>query len=86
MILELHLSQYGFDAREQIRRATCDLPTGTYVRVHTGKAMPPIYGIIRRSPLDDVWHRTDLTWGFVHADPRSASMWRKFLENLEGSY
>jgi hypothetical protein len=82
-IFELHLVDYGHHVLEQIRRATCDLDPGTHVRIHTGRTMPPIWGIIIPSPLDESWFRSDLTWGWVIDQPRHYKHWQTYTSHFK---
>lgn len=83
-IIHVYLAEFGGDVRDQIRRQTCDLNPGTIVRIFTGWAMPPIWGIIIPSPLDESWFRSDLTWLWEHRDPRQAAKWIRYTEHFKG--
>jgi hypothetical protein len=83
--IAIKLNNYDGHVLEQIRRQTCELPSGTHVRVFTGWAMVPIWGIIIPSYLDEGWHRADLNWIWEHSDPRQRDKWNQYLLNFKGA-
>jgi hypothetical protein len=85
-VVEFELNPLFGDPREQIRRATCELPAGTNVRVVcTMKPIPLGFPLI--TYLDTEWYRADLNWQFK-ADPQNwelASGWQAIASYLGGS-
>jgi hypothetical protein len=83
-IIDVYLDKFGCDVREQIRRETCDLDPGTKVRIWTGWAMPPIWGIIIPNYLDQYWFRSDLTYIWEHSSDAQARKWELYTDHYKG--
>lgn len=82
-VIEFQLNPYLGDPREQIRRATCDLPSGTNIRVFC--TMPPIpIGSPIETWMDYEWYRRDLNWQFIGSPtrPEWASHWGQIANRI----
>lgn len=80
-VFEFELNPLLGDPREQIRRMTCDLPSGSYVRVICSMRAIP-FGSPILTYLDTGWYRDDIHWQFI-ADPKNwdwASGWRALAD------
>ena len=76
-VIEFDLNPILGDPREQIRRATCDLPTDTNIRVLCTMAPIPL-GFPIETWMDYEWYRSDLNWQFI--GNRSKPEWAKDWE------
>jgi hypothetical protein len=63
-VIEFDLNPLLGDPREQIRRATCDLPSDSNVRVVCRMAPVPL-GFPSASHTYTAWFRRDLTWQWL---------------------
>lgn len=85
-VVELELNRLFGDPREQIRRATGDLPPDTNVRVVCN--LPPVpLGFPIVTHLDTAWYRIDLNWQFLSAVNHWewASEWTAIANYLGGA-
>jgi hypothetical protein len=85
-VVEFDLNPLFGDPREQIRRATCDLPSGTNVRVICTMAPIPL-GFPTGATTYTAWFRRDLNWQFKAAPSNWewASAWQAIANFLGGS-
>lgn len=84
-VFEFELNPLLGDPREQIRRATCDLPADTNVRVVCTMAPIPI-GCPIETWMDYEWYRGDLNWQFIgtRTRPEWARGWEQIANHLGG--
>lgn len=86
-VIRIKLDPSQGDPREQIRRKTCDLPPGIFVRVQVNGVHAIGYGIPFVTRTDFDWYRRDLRWTFSgsHRDSRAVLSWLTLVRELENS-
>ena len=81
-VLRVDLTPDGGDPREQIRRKTCDLNAGTFVRVCVGDLSPIPFAIPVMGYADFAWYRPDLSWGFETGNEQRLIEWQRLEADL----
>jgi hypothetical protein len=81
-VLRVNLTFDGGDPGEQIRRKTCDLNAGTFVRVFVGDLSPIPFAIPILGYADFAWYRPDLSWGFETDNEQRLIDWQRLEAGL----
>ena len=81
-VLRVNLTLDGGDTREQIRRKTCDLTPGTFVRVFVGDLSPIPFAFPVLGFADVAWYRLDLSWGFESDNEQRLIEWQRLEAEL----
>jgi hypothetical protein len=84
-VLRVKLTLDGGDPREQIRRKTCELNSGTFVRVFVGDLSPIPFAIPVLGYADFAWYRSDLSWGFETDNGQRLIEWQRLEAELRAA-
>ncbi len=84
-VIRIKLDPTKGDPREQIRRQTCDLSPGVFVRVDVGDVSAIPFGIPFVTQTDFVWYRRDLRWNFSSDNSNALASWIYLIRELDNA-